>query len=266
VQDGTIWRTRTYVQIAVAPKLLDKDDYGYLLLVDAKSLQALRRSQSGGWVLGGEDLPPEYPYYKVGSPSGCEGCVDAEITYSTRTPQVEIVRLTSFDFSCLTRLISCKEPEDLMPAARQENHYNYPDPNLHDDLIPPPSREFCNGLLWAEARDTGTVLIVDTISVSERKGYYGPYAMAKVRAVSYLKGTVRWPVGSILNVSAEGMVPGKGYVVLPSEDPYGKPVRYEDESEIDPVRCGVQEDTPENRRELEKGFAQNDNLRGPELR
>jgi len=28
----------------------------------------------------------------------------------------------------------------------------------------------------------------------------------------------------------------------------------------------VQEDTPEVRRELEKGFAQNDNLRGPELR
>jgi hypothetical protein len=32
------------------------------------------------------------------------------------------------------------------------------------------------------------------------------------------------------------------------------------------VRCGVQEDTPEVRRELAKGFAQNDNLRGPELR
>jgi len=30
--------------------------------------------------------------------------------------------------------------------------------------------------------------------------------------------------------------------------------------------CGVQEDTPEVRRELEKGFAQNDNLRVPELR
>jgi hypothetical protein len=31
-------------------------------------------------------------------------------------------------------------------------------------------------------------------------------------------------------------------------------------------RCGLQADTPDVRRELEKGFTQNDNLRGPELR
>jgi hypothetical protein len=35
-------------------------------------------------------------------------------------------------------------------------------------------------------------------------------------------------------------------------------------SKFSPVPCGFQEDTPANRRELEKGFAMNDNLRGPE--
>ena len=73
-------------------------------------------------------------------------------------------------------------------------------------------------------------------------------------------------MGSVLKVEAEEMVPGKRYMVLPHEDTYGEPDRYADESEIDPYRCGVQEDTPEVRRELEQGFAQNDNLRGPELR
>jgi hypothetical protein len=63
------------------------------------------------------------------------------------------------------------------------------------------------------------------------------------------------------------MVPGERYIILPSEFSYGKP----DESGVGgdliaPFRCGVQQDTPEVRRELEKGFAQNDNLRGPELR
>jgi hypothetical protein len=63
------------------------------------------------------------------------------------------------------------------------------------------------------------------------------------------------------------MVPGERYIVLPSEFFYGKP----DESGVGrdliaPFRCGVQQDTPEVRHELEKGFAQNDNLRGPELR
>jgi hypothetical protein len=90
--------------------------------------------------------------------------------------------------------------------------------------------------------------------------------MAKIRVAEYLKGDALWPVGSVINAPAEGMDPGKRYVVLPDEITYGKRDRYEDESEIVPVRCGVQQDTPEVRRELGKGFAQNDNLHGPELR
>jgi hypothetical protein len=59
----------------------------------------------------------------------------------------------------------------------------------------------------------------------------------------------------------ERLTPGKSYLLI-----------YEDQFDDPPGlwltldRCGVQEDTPEVRRELEKGFAQNDNLRGPELR
>jgi len=63
------------------------------------------------------------------------------------------------------------------------------------------------------------------------------------------------------------MWPKMRYVILPSEYFYGKPDESGSETDpIIPVRCGVQEDTPEVRRELEKGIAQNDNLRGPELR
>ena len=71
---------------------------------------------------------------------------------------------------------------------------------------------------------------------------------------------------------AEHLAPRKRYVILPSESFYGKPELYgplndtSHEPQIGLPRCGVQEDTPEVRRELEKGFAQNDNLRGPELR
>jgi hypothetical protein len=59
----------------------------------------------------------------------------------------------------------------------------------------------------------------------------------------------------------ERLTPGKYYLLI-----------YEDHFDDPPSpwlilnRCGVQEDTPEVRLELEKGFAQNDNLRGPELR
>ena len=267
VQDGTIWRTIAWVNIAVAPKLLDKEDYGYVILVGAKSQQALRRSEGGGSVLGGDDVSAEHPYYKIGRPGGCEGCMMAGITYSTHTPQSEIERLTSFDLSCLTRLISCKMPEDLMPAVREENLYGDNDPIYHEPTVPSESPEHCKDLLWAVARDSGTVLVADTLSITEEKGYNGPYKIATVKVVAYLKGgTARWPVGSILKTEVEDMAPVKRYVILPSEIIYGKPDLYNEESEIVPFRCGVQEDTPEVRRELEKGFAQNDNLRGPELR
>jgi hypothetical protein len=266
VQDGTIWRTITWVNLAVPPRSLDKEDFGYVLIAGAKSQQALRRSESGGWVLGGDDVPAEHPYYKVGRPGGCTFCEDVEVTYSTRTPEAEINRLTSFDFSCLTSFFSCKIPEDIMPAVREEGLYGDLDPRRYAHPTPPSSTEYCNSLLWAVARDSGTAFVVDVLSISQEMGPNGPYPMAKIRVAEYLKGDALWPVGSVINAPAEGMDPGKRYVVLPDEITYGKRDRYEDESEIVPVRCGVQQDTPEVRRELGKGFAQNDNLHGPELR
>ena len=62
------------------------------------------------------------------------------------------------------------------------------------------------------------------------------------------------------------MIPGKQYIVFPEEIIYGKREGRSDDSLIGPGTCGVQEDTPEVRRELEKGFAQNDHLRGPKIR
>ena len=217
-------------------------------------------------MLGGDDVPAEHPYFKVGRPGGCTFCEDVEVTYSTHTPQAEIDRLTSFDFSCLTRLIYCKIPEDIMPAVGEEGLYGKEDPNSYAALTPLSSTEYCRSLLWAVARDSGTAFVVDVLSISQEKGNNGPYAIARIKIVEYLKGDALWPVGSVFDAPAEEMIPGNRYVVLPQENTYGKRDRYKDELEIVPVRCGVQEDTPEIRHELEKGFAQNDNLRGPELR
>jgi hypothetical protein len=59
----------------------------------------------------------------------------------------------------------------------------------------------------------------------------------------------------------ERLIPGKSYLLV-YEDTFDDPPG----PKLPLDRCGVQEDTPEVRHELEKGFAQNDNLRGPELR
>jgi len=285
VQDGTIWRTSVYVNVQVPPKLLAPEDEGYLLIVGATSQQALRDTEGGGHVRGADDDLARHPYYKAGRPGGCEICMMVGITYSTHTPQAEIERLTSFDMSCLTRFFSCKLPEDLLPAAKQWHIY-------HDDelyaidqrskSLPPRA---CDIPLWALVRDSGTVLVVDAVSISQERNYESTNEWAAVKVVTYLNGAQRWPVGSMLRVLPfggesnlppfelpENLKAGNRYVILPVEDFYGTPELFgaandsTNEPRIRLPRCGLQEDTPEVRRELKKGFAQNDKLRGPELR
>jgi hypothetical protein len=285
VQDGAILRTEFYVNLEVPPKLLDFEDEGYVLIVGAKSQQALRHFKGSPHVKGSDDDLAEHLYYKAGRPGGCEGCMMVGITYSTHTPQAEIEQLTSFDMSCLTRLISCKTPEDLLPAAKLWHIY-------HDDelyaisqqskLLPPKP---CDIPLWAVARDSGTVLVVDAVSAPQPDARDSSTEWTTAKVVTFLKGKPLWPVGATVNVlpfqgqmafppfkQAERLELGRRYVILPIEEAYGtlepfdSPNEPSSEPRIGLPRCGVQEDTPEVRSQLEKGFAQNDNLRRPELR
>ena len=44
--------------------------------------------------------------------------------YSTHTPPSEIMRLTSYDFSCFTRFIPCARVEDLLPVSKEWHLYD----------------------------------------------------------------------------------------------------------------------------------------------
>ena len=285
VQDGAIWRTQVYVNLQVSPKPFAPEDEGYLLIVGSRSQQALRYAEGGGNVRGSDDDLSMHPYYKAGRPGGCTNCLMVGITYSTHTPQSEIQRLTSFNMSCLTRFFSCKMPEDLLPAAKEWHIYHDDEQYAIDQQSKSMPPKPCDIPLWALARDSGTVLIVDGVSISQEEYGGSSNEWAAARVVTFLKGASRWPIGSRIKILpfvgemslppfqlAEHLEPGKRYVILPIEGFYGNPILSGplDETAPEPhvvlPRCGVQEDTDEVRRELEKGFAQNDNLRGPELR
>lgn len=282
VQDGIILRTNIYVNVQVPPKLLDFEDDGYLLMVGATSQQALHDTEGGGHVRGRDEDLAQHPYYKAGRPDGCSTCMMVGITYSTHTPQEEIERLTSFNMSCLTRFFPCKLPEDLLPAAKQWHFYHEDDMlygiDQQSKSLPPKA---CDIPLWALARDSGTVLVVDAVSISQEKNDEYTSEWATVKVITYLKGAQHWPVGSTLKFFfpfsgpfelAEHLSAGNRYVILPVETFYGTPGNYgpakdaTNDPRIALEWCGLQEDTPDVRRELEKGFTQNDNLRGPELR
>jgi hypothetical protein len=130
--------------------------------------------------------------------------------------------------------------------------------------------------VWAMARDARYVLAVEVLSTKIVKVHegYGDYhrEVANVRVASSLKEPAPWLPGAIVSTDRpfwandaspssedDHLVPRRRYIVfaignddrrqLVTKD---SPLRFE--------RCGVQEDTPETRRELEKGFAQNDTL------
>jgi hypothetical protein len=276
VQNGTIWRETANVVVDVPPDLrhFSEPSSGYSLIIETRSRQSLHESTGGGWVLGNEEQLAEHPYYKARRPGGCENCFAAIVTYSTQTPQSQIDQLTDFDFSCFTRFSKCQWLGDLLPIAWDWRLYSYFEPGHTLQMeVPAPPRP-CDIPLWALGRDYNSVFAVQALSTIQRKDWEGPheYEVERARIISTLKGSP-WRNGLVMDVYPypqdqhdpatairERLIPGKRYL-LAYEDPFDDPPG----PWLNLDRCGVQEDTPEVRRELEKGFAQNDNLRGPEL-
>lgn len=275
VHDGAIWRESATVAVDVPPELrhFREPNQGYGLIIETKSRQRLLHSEGVDRILGDYDELAEHPYYKVGRPSGCTNCYAAYVSYSTRTPQQEIDRLTNFDFSCFTRFSKCQWLGDLLPAAWQWRLYSHFEPGRTPQMeIPSPPRS-CDIPLWALGRDYNTVFAVQALSTSQRKEWDGLHRVDRVKIVSTLKG-LPWRSGLVLDVFPypqdpndpaiavrENLVPGNRYILIyedPFDDPPGPWLNLD--------RCGVQADTSEVRRELGKGFKENDSLRGPEIK
>lgn len=216
-------------------------------------------------------------------------CQIISVYYSTHTPPTEIERLTSYNFSCFTRFDPCAHIEDLLPGAKEWHLYDNADESSPTAPIPPslpfvakpsPLPPSCSSIpVWAQARDARYVLAVEALSTKIVKGhekYGGDYhrEVTQVRVVSSLKEPAPWLPGAIVTADLlywldhqlslwsedEHLVPGRRYIVFPiGNDRRDRLVTKDSPLSFD--RCGVQEDTPEIRRELEKGFAQNDTLR-----
>ena len=248
VQDGTIWRTGMSLRIVVEPHG-SLDDFGYALIVDTRSRQSLHRDSPVDSVPGDDDQIGSHPYYKAGRPGGCTFCKMARVTYGVHTPEAEILRLTSFDLSCITRLFPCREIEEVWPAAVGWHLYNEAKP---DDKNPPrPGRV----PLWTLGRDAHAALVVDALPDTADL----LHKLAKIHIVEILKGNPPWKTGAELEMAWPSTYPPeRRYILL--MDP-------NDSGHLDltspPLR--ILDDSVQARQELAKGFAENDSLRRPEL-
>jgi hypothetical protein len=285
VHDGTIWREGTGIGVGVPRRrmkritgpdtILDSDDIDVSLSLGAESYQRLHKTLEN-WMpfVGGAEGLAGHPYYKVGRPGGCMvNCEIGAAYFSTHTPPAEIERLTAYNFSCFTRFNPCAELEDLLPAATEWPLY--PKQGEQQSEVASPEKP-CDVPVWALARDARYVLAVEALSTQteHHKEDYGEHRreVTKIRVVGSLKEAAPWLPSSIASAEQdywlresvppnedEQLIPGKRYLVFPVGNDRrdqlvnkDSPLRFE--------RCGVQEDTPETRRELGKGFAQNDTL------
>lgn len=281
VQDGKVWRTSAVLVVAGRPRDPSGVDKEVDLVALTKSRQRLRASEADWWIIGGDDALVSHPYYKAGRPSQCKAnCEEAVVVYSTHMPQEDIVRLTSYDFSCLTRWTPCTRVEELLPAAQgwffyEENQLEAMHPSLK--TAPPKA---CDLPLWALARDQFEVVVADVKQAGTETTGTETREVDEATVVETLKGKQNWAAGTVVKVypfagefkrppfeQAEHLEAGKRYILLPLEDPRGNPVAWrDDQRSVAAIRCGAWADTPEARRDLNKGFAMNDELRGPEVR
>ena len=275
VRNGTIWRQSSAIAVEVS-SLRPRSDNSFdeWLYLDARSRQRLHETiEDPSSFVGSDEGLARHPYYKVGRPGGCKiNCQMATVNYSTHTPPVEIERLTSYQFSCFTRFKPCAELEDVLPAAKDWHLY---DGQPADLLAPKPSplpAVACDIPVWTLARDARYVLEIETLSAKNVTEDQFSREEATVRAVTSLKKPAPWLPGAVVVAypfvgnafdsppqSAEHLVPGRRYIVFPIGDDR-RDQRLTKKSPIRLDRCGMQEDTPKVRLELEKGFAQNDAL------
>jgi|SRR5271156_3603101 len=100
--------------------------------------------------------------------------------------------------------------------------------------------------------------MASSIARSQRYGLKEPAPWLPGAIVS--TNFLYWLNGASPSSEDEHLVPGKRYIVFA----IGNDERHDIVTKDSPLRfdrCGVLEDTPEIRSELEKGFAQNDTLR-----
>ncbi len=282
VHDGTIWREGTWIGVSVPRRRVRTGDYldfDWTFSVSARSYQRLHPTPEDTLsFMGGDESLAGHPYYKVGRPGGCKiACQIVSVYYSTRTPPAEIERLTSYDFSCFTRFNPCARIVDLLPAVEEWHLYDDEYESSPSVPKPPPLPPPCSAIpIWAQARDARYVLAVEAVSTKtvKVKEDYGEFhhEVAKVRVVSSLKETAPWLPGAMVSTNelyweidslpsseAVPVIPGRRYIVFLNLDDSKLELVTKD-TPLSFGRCGVREDTPEVRRELEKGFAQNDTL------
>jgi hypothetical protein len=265
VEDGVVRRTRLNL-------IAETEDRGYIsaLLITVRSDAALNRSEEAPDIVGADEELGVHPDFIVGPRGFCTGCETISLDYTAHIAPDELARLTSFNLSCISRMLPCTHLAALAPALMREDAANLRD--VPRNSVP------CTTPAWALARDAEAIWLVDALDTSrvlDPNPIPGETPSVieqdRVRVVRVLKGsprnlpqtTIQFRPYSGVEYQAravpEHLVPGHRYIVFPFPDS----VMLKEGAEA--WRCGVIDDTEANELSINQGIAIDDHLRGPEL-
>ena len=265
VEDGAVRRTHLSVTA-------ETEDAGYMsaLLVTVRSHASLDSTDEALHTVGVEEELGVHPDFVVGSDGFCTGCENISLVYTPHIAPDELVRLTSFDLSCISRWRPCSHLSELAPALMREDATNLR--NVSRNSVP------CITPAWALARDAGAIWLVDTVATTQVPDPNPPYGETpslieqdQVRLLKILKGpplvspqtNLRFRPYSGVEYRArdvpEHLIQGHRYILLPSTNNDWL------KEGAEAWRCGVLEGTPENELSINQGITMKDHLRVPEL-
>ena len=233
VLDGVVWEKEYGVDLSVPPKpfAMSNDEYGYDLITIARTVSHFRFPSDGETQLW--------------SPGGCEGCSAMYFEFSPYADPQKVNRLMSFDLSCLTRLVSCRERSEVMPSAWREMMTSAPEEQWK-------RVEACELPLLVYSREYSNAAIVNILTVPKivEDGYF----RMNVRLKTQLKGEPSLPLnsereiefslrdlGSPTSNRAKDFKPGMEMIVLSGAD-------------MQPERCGIIPATEKNLAEVKIGI------------
>jgi hypothetical protein len=265
VQDSVVLRKSAVFIYDVPPT--PSGSSGYSLIATSR---AINRLASDGWPLIGSEQLAKHPFYAVTMPGGCSFCSMVNVTFTPDTPDPEMRRLTTFNLNCITRLRPCRSLEDIYPAAENWHLYDNtlggrpsPPNQVHSEDAPLPLA--CGVPLFARGREASQILSVTAMSESQEQQPGEVLEKASVRINGVLKGKAENKLGELIAVTSRSdsryspneietpLSPGRQFLIL-TLYPQNK------SQPLELHRCLVVSDTPEVRKQLEAGAAQNDSF------
>jgi hypothetical protein len=139
--------------------------------------------------------PVPHPNYVLTKPGGCTNCLAIWTEFLPQATWAEKLRVTNFNFNCVTKWKPCADEEDIMPEAGAEYEQQ-----RQASMIRAKRQDQCSYSVKELSDAALNAAVVEVESIP--KGCSDGLQCVKLRLVKQLAGPATWVANEILDVDA----------------------------------------------------------------